>query len=196
MRKPICFYIYKGVLLGSAALGFSACQPDKSPVASQAPAARPTTPVVASPPPLVEQPLGKTDFYLSIPPGFALKSTNAADFLVYYFAPADTTVRADFTGGLYLGSQPQGDEADTIAGCRTRRAAISVMGHPVTFAIRRCATGYAINSVFDSHSGRTWDGQANAFGEAKSAAGLRQLLAIFVTLRRQPGANKPVPAAN
>jgi hypothetical protein len=40
--------------------------------------------------------------------------------------------------------------------------------------------------VFDSHSGRSWDGQANAFGEAKSAAGLRQLLAIFATLRRQP----------
>jgi hypothetical protein len=105
---------------------------------------------------------------------------------VYYFAPADTTVRTDFTGGLYLGNQPQGDEPDSVAGCRTRRTTTTLLGHPATFSIRRCATGYTVNSVFDSHSGRTWDGLANAFGEAKSAAGLRQLLAVFATLRRQP----------
>jgi hypothetical protein len=135
---------------------------------------------------LVEQQLGETGFYLSLPSGFAVKSTNAADFLVYYFAPADTTVQADYSGGLYLGSQPQGEEADTLAGCRIRRADVVLLGHPATFSIRHCATGYTINSVFDTHSGRTWDGQANAFGEAKSAAGLRQLLAIFATLRHQP----------
>lgn len=193
MRKTVCFY--KGVLLGSAVLSLSACQPDQPPVATKAPATKPVASVVASPP-LMEQPLGKTDFYLSIPSGFALKTTDAADFLVYYFAPADTTVRADFTGGLYLGNQPQGNEANTMPGCQTRRAAVTVMGRPVTFAIRRCATGYTINSVFDSHSGRTWDGQANAFGEAKSAAGLRQLLAIFATLRRQPAPGKPAAAPN
>ena len=193
MRKTVCFF--KGVLLGSVALSLSACQPDQSPRAGKTPMVEPIAPIAARPP-LVEQPLGKTDFYLSIPARFALKTTDAADFLVYYFAPADTTVQADFSGGLYLGNQPQGDEADTMAGCQTRRAAVSVMGRPVTFSIRRCATGYTINSVFDSHSGRGWDAQANAFGEAKSAAGLRQLLAIFATLRRQPAATKPAAATN
>ena len=194
MRNPVCFY--KGVLLGSAMLSLSACQPDKPPVASQVPAARPAAPVVASPPPLVEQPLDKTDFYLSIPARFALKATNGPDFLVYYFAPADTTVQADFSGGLYFGGHPQADQADSTAGCQTRRVAFPMLGHPATFTIHRCATGYTVNSVFDSYSGRGWDAQVNAFGEAKSAAGLRRLLAIFATLRRQPAPGKPAAATN
>jgi hypothetical protein len=121
-----------------------------------------------------------------------LKATNGADFLVYYFAPADTTVQADFSGGLYLGnySQPQDAPADTLAGCRVRQAAVTLLDRPATFSIRCCATGYAINSVFGS---RSWVAQVNAFGEAKSAAGLRQLLAIFATLHRQSAAQ---PAAS
>ena len=193
MKKTPCFHTR--LFLSSAALGFSACQPDQSPATSKAPTARPAAPVAASPP-LVEQPLGKTDFHLSIPAGFALKATDGPDFLVYYFAPADTTVQADFSGGLYLGNFPQEDQANSTAGCQTRRATIAVLGHPAAFTIHRCATGYTINSVFDSHSGRGWDAQVHAFGEAKSAAGLRQLRAIFATLRRQPAADKPVNPAN
>jgi hypothetical protein len=182
------FCLSYATLLGAAALGLAACRDhNQHHQAATAPAAKtPADTVTTSALLLKEQRLGDTNFYLSLPPGFALKATNAADFLVYYFAPADTTVRADFSGGLYLGNQPQGDEPDSLAGCRTRRATLTLLGHPARVSIRRCATGYALNSVFDSHSGRTWDGQANAFGEAKSAAGLRQLLAIFATLRRQP----------
>ncbi|GAB3637376.1 hypothetical protein GCM10027422_29660 [Hymenobacter arcticus] len=184
-------------LLGVGALGLTACPAPDQPAATAAkphpvPAAR-----VPAPAPLTApQQLGKTGFYLALPPGFALKATNGPDFLVYYFAPADTTVQADFSGGLYLGGHPQGDEGDTTGGCRVRRVAVTLLGHPATFTIHRCATGYTVNSVFASHSGRGWDAQVNAFGEAKSAAGLRQLLAIFATLRRQPAAGKPAAAAN
>jgi hypothetical protein len=184
MKKWFC--VGGVALLGAAALGLAGCRENDHSAASRTAAKIPADTLAASPLPMREQQLGTTGFYLTLPSGFALKATNAADFLVYYFAPADTTVRADFTGGLYLGTQPQGDEPDSIAGCRTRRAATILLGHPATFSVRRCATGYAISSVFDSHSGRAWDAQANAFGEAKSAAGLRQLLAVFATLRHQP----------
>ncbi|MDO7874407.1 hypothetical protein Q5H93_06655 [Hymenobacter sp. ASUV-10] len=175
-------------LLGSLALALAAC--DGPPPSTTT---RPAPPAAATPPPpapnyrpATKQRLGDTDFYLTLPRGFALKSTNAADFLVYYFAPADTTVRADFTGGIYLGSQPQGDVADTTNGCRTRRATVSLLGRPTPVTIHRCATGYTVSSVFASRSGRGWDAQVDAFGEAKSAAGLRQLLAVLAMLRRQP----------
>ena len=52
------------------------------------------------------QQLGKTDFYLALPPRFALKTTDGPDLQVYYFAPADTTVQADFSGRLYFGGYP------------------------------------------------------------------------------------------
>lgn len=183
----MCPHLGCAALLGAFPLILAGCQGNDQPQAGTASASQaPADTVATRALPLVEQSLGDTGFYLSLPPGFALKTTDAADFLVYYFAPADTTVRADFTGGLYLGLHPQGDAADTTAGCQTRRATTTLLGHPATFTIRRCATGYTISSVFDSHSGRGWDAQANAFGEAKSAAGLRQLLAIFATLRRKP----------
>ena len=177
-------------LLGGSVLGLVACQQNKPPAAvtatpTQGPGALPGA--ARGQPPVAHR-LGKTNFYLALPPGFALKTTEGPDFLVHYFAPADTTVRADFTGGLYLGGYPQGDATDTTGGCRTRRVVVTWQGHPATFTVHRCATGYTVNSVFDSHSGRGWDARANAFGEAKSAAGLRQLLAVFATLRRQPGA--------
>jgi hypothetical protein len=184
-------------LLGVFALGLTACLGPDQPAATTT--ALPPRPAASVPPLEVLQTarqLGKTDFYLTLPPGFALKATDGADFLVYYFAPADTTVQADFSGGLYLGGHPQGDVADTTGGCRVRHAAAILLGQPATFTIRRCATGYTVNSVFASHSSQGWDAQVNAFGEAKSAAGLRQLLAIFATLRRQPAAGKPAAAAN
>jgi hypothetical protein len=173
-------------LLSTTVLSLGSCRDDTKPTTSPVAGTQaPADTLATKPLPVKEQRLGNSDFYLTLPPGFALKATDAADFLVYYFAPADTTVRADFTGGLYLGNQPQGDERDTVGGCRIRRATTTLLGHPATFSIRRCATGYTINSVFDSYSGRGWDAQANAFGEAKSAAGLRQLLTVFATLRQQ-----------
>jgi len=177
-------------------LGLTGCPAPDHPAAT---AAKPLAAPAARVPARLTAPqqLGKTDFYLALPPRFALKTTDGPDFQVHYFAPADTTVQADFSGGLYFGGypQPQDSPADTLAGCRVRRAAVTLLGHPATFTIRRCATGYAINSVFDSHSGRGWDERVNAFGEAKSAAGLRQLLAIFATLRHQPAAGKPAATA-
>lgn len=171
-------------LLGSFVLGVAGCESRQSSPAAHA--SRPIPPVSApNHRPAVAHRLGDTGLFLTLPSGFALKTTNAADFLVYYFAPADTTVQADFSGGLYLGSQPQGDVTDTTGGCRTRRATAVLLGRPATFVIHRCATGYTVSSVFASRSGRGWDAQVDAFGEAKSAAGLRQLLAVFATLRRQ-----------
>ena len=178
-------------LLGCSALGLVACQQNGPPVvATPTPTQGPRDLGAARSKPPVAHRLGKTDYYLTLPPGFALKTTDGPDFLVHYFAPADTTVRADFTGGLYQGGYPQGDATDTTGGCRIRRVVVTWQGHPATFTVHRCATGYTINSVFDSHSGRSWDARNNAFGEAKSAAGLRQLLAVFATLRRQP---QPAP---
>jgi len=194
---PAFVYARCAALLGGLALFLAACD-GRQPPAATSPAA-PASVAPAPPGPdyrlATEQRLGDTDFYLTLPTGFRVKSTNAADFLVYYFAPADTTVRADFTGGLYFGSQPQGDVTDTTSGCRTRRATMLLLGRPTPVTIHRCATGYTVSSVFASRSGRGWDAQVDAFGEAESAAGLRQLLAVLATLRRQPTSSSPNPSS-
>ncbi|MBO2008801.1 hypothetical protein [Hymenobacter negativus] len=176
-------------LIGTLVVGVTACQSPDQPTAASRPASAP--PPTATPAPqLVEQALGNSGFFVSLPSTYRLRSTDAADFLVYYFAPADTTVRTQFTGGLYLGGHPQGMDS-TAAGCQMRRVATTLLGRPATWQVQRCATGYTLNAVFDSHSGQGWSPLINAFGEAKSAAELRQLLAIFATLRQQrPPAGK------
>ena len=170
--------------LGVGLTGLAACQEHgralaaADPIATRQPTPAPTAQLVA-------QQLGKSDFWISLPPDYRLKTTDGPDFLVYYFAPADTTGRTSFTGGLYLGGHPQG--ADSAGpGCQQRQAPVVVLGHPASFVVRRCATGYTVNAVFASQSGQPWNPLINAFGEAKSAAELRQLLAVFATLRRQP----------
>lgn len=171
--------------LGSAVvLGLAACQGHSDPPPAAAPpnSQRPARP---EPPPLAPQPLGRSGYTVALPADYALKPTDGPDFQVYYFAPADTLAAHHFTGGLYFGSQPQGP--DSTAGCQVRQQPATLLGRPATWHITRCASGYAVYAVFDSRSGRGWDAQINAFGEARSAAELRQLLAVFATLRREAG---------
>ena len=169
-------------LLGAAVLGLAACQshPDKPPATASPAPHRPPLPE----PRLVTHALGRSGYSVALPADYSLKSTDAADFQVYYFASADTLSRHYFTGGLYFGTQPQGPDS-TTADCQVRRQPATLLGRPATWHVTRCASGYTVHALFDSHSGRGWDAQINAFGEARSAAELRQLLAVFATLRRE-----------
>lgn len=171
--------------LGLGTCALAACQGPSQPLATTAPIAPTIAPAAAPDPPLVPQQLGKSEFWLSLPATYRLKTTNGPDFLVYYFAPADTTVQTSYSGGLYLGGYPQ--KFDSTAGCQRRHLSLPVLGHPAAFTMQRCATGYTLDAVFDSGHNQSFDAKINAFGTARSAAELRQLLAIFATLRRQPG---------
>ena len=177
--------------LGLGSCGLAACQgpgqtaPATAPAALPGKAARPV-PAAAPDPPLLSQQLGTSGLWLSLPATYRLTTTDGPDFLVYYFAPADTTVQTSYSGGLYLGGHPQGFTNE--AGCQQRRVAVPVLGRPAPFTVQRCATGYTLDAVFDSGRSQSFDSKINAFGSAKSAAELRQLLAVFATLRRRPAA--------
>lgn len=174
-----------GLLASVAIVGVTACQSPEQPVSVPKSSKELPPPAAAPAPPLVEKALGTSGFFVSLPGTYALKSTDAADFVVYYFAPADTTVQTSFTGGIYFGGHPQGDNK-VAADCQVRRVPATLLGRSATWRVQRCATGYTLSAVFDSHSGQGWSPLINTFGEAKSAAELRQLLAIFATLRQQP----------
>jgi|GEM_PF-2072476 len=184
LRRALC----------AGASGLAACQGHEQVPTATAPAAGSPPVVAAAPtPPLVAQRLGgQGGLWISLPATYALKTTDGPDFSVHYFAPADTTVRSRYTGGLYFGYNPQG--SDSTAGCQRRRVTVAVLGRPVRFAVQRCATGYVVDAVFNGPSGPPL--VINAFGEAKSADELRQLLAIFATLRLQQATPaRPGPGA-
>jgi hypothetical protein len=71
--------------------------------------------------------LGNSSYFVSLPSAYAVRTVDAADFLVYYFA----RLPISFTGGLYVGSQPQGDSKPE-ASWQVRRVPTTRTGHPVT----------------------------------------------------------------
>jgi len=165
------------VLFSLVTFSLVACRPDEPPRLEKQPAlAEPT------PPHVVPMALGSTGFALALPATYALKAVDGPDFLVYYFAPVDTTVRTTFTGGLYFGNHPQGG-SDTTAGCQVRQLPATLLRQPVVWTVRRCATGYSLDGVFDNPRGQPGQDKINAFGEARSAAELRQLQTIIASLQ-------------
>ena len=171
--------------LGSAVvLGLAACHGPSQPPAAAPPAAQPAP---ASAPPLVAHQLGQSGLTLSLPPAYRLRSTEGEDFLVYYFAATDTTAAEPFTGGLYLGGHPQ--PFDSAAGCRLRHLRQPLLGRPAAWQLSQCATGYTLNVRAALPTKSAYVEQIHLFGQARSAAGLRQLLAVVHTLQYKPPAS-------
>jgi hypothetical protein len=172
-------------LLGVVVLGLAACHGSSQPPAA-VPAAKPAA---SSAPRLVAHRLGQSALSLSLPPTYSLHLTEGADFLVYSFAATDTTAVELFTGGLYLGGFPQ--PFDSAVGCRTRRLQRPLLGRPATWQLSQCATGYTLNVLAALPAGPAYFQQIHLFGQARSAAGLRQLLAVASTLQYKPLGKSP-----
>lgn len=166
-------------LAGSALLGLAACH-EASPPAAAVPPARPTP---ASAPPLVAHQLGTTGLTIRLPATYRLHLTEGADFQVYNFAAADITAAELFTGGLYVGGYPA--PFDSLAGCR-RHPRQLVLGRPARWLLSQCATGHTLEVQAALPADPAYSLQLHLFGQARSAAGLRQLLAVVATLQYQP----------
>lgn len=134
-----------------------------------------------------EQQLGESGFYVTLPATYALTPVSAPTFVTYNFAPADTLAEAAFTGGICFNCYPlPGRDAGPNADWPSRRWPATVLGQPVAFLVRHGNGRYVLTGRVDSPaSGRGPHEQLYVFGEAKSLAGLRQLVTVFASLRRR-----------
>lgn len=133
---------------------------------------------------LEERQLGRSIFFISIPPDYTIDVTEGEDFKVYYFSPVDTTVEASFNGGIYFGNHPSGFSKDYDS-CKTENSKSKILYQDADWTIYNCNGRYSVQTVIDNYKSQGWDNSIHAFGHAKSKADLIKLMTVFKTLKRK-----------
>lgn len=132
---------------------------------------------------LIARRIDSSDFYISLPANYTITPRDGIDFVVYYFFPADTTIKAEFSGGLYFGNFPSKFEKDNDS-CKTSTIKSRILDSTTDWTIYNCDNGYALQTIIDSKSGEDWDQKIHAFGNAISEIRMHNLLDIFSTLKQ------------
>ncbi len=131
---------------------------------------------------LIENRIGQSDFYISIPDDYILKENAGPDFSVYYFYPSDTAVKAPFSGGLYFGNFPQKFEPKNDS-CKIRDIKSRILDSLTNWTVHNCQGNYFVQTFAESKDPEGRGGTIHAFGNAKTQAGLNRILEIFGTMR-------------
>ena len=131
---------------------------------------------------LTEQQLGKSRYWISIPPDYFIDVLEGPDFEVYYFLPTDTTIQSLFMAGVYFGNHPNKYNADNDS-CNTEKNNSEILGKNAQWTLYNCNGEYSIQTIIDSKSGKYWNEYIHAFGRANSIAELPKLFDIFRTMR-------------
>lgn len=133
---------------------------------------------------LKSQPVGRTGFSISLPPGYEITSTQGPDFEVYYFAPTDTTKPAEFTGGMYMGNAPSTFDPSNDS-CQIQARTSLILDKQHSWIVFNCNEVYSIQVIAESGSGKSWNDYIHAFGGGTSFAEINKVFAIYATLRPQ-----------
>lgn len=133
---------------------------------------------------LKEQQIEGVNFYISLPPTYAIKMNEGPDFSVYYIQPVDTTVKTAFTAGLYFGNYPHTFEAPNDS-CQITKTNGNILGENTDWTVYHCGERYSIQAIVDSHSGEGWNSKIHSFGHAYSESDLTKILEIYSTLQQK-----------
>lgn len=133
---------------------------------------------------LVETQISHTNFYISLPSDYTITSKDGPDFSVYYFSPTDTTIKADFSGGLYFGNFPSEFEKDNDS-CITTTLKSKILETNAEWTIYKCNSEYTLQTIIDSKSGEGWNARIHSFGNAKSEEEMYKVLDIYSTLKQR-----------
>jgi hypothetical protein len=131
----------------------------------------------------VETPIGNTHFTISLPAGYSLNSQKGPDFVVYFFAPSDTTNTKAYSGGMYFGNFPQ------LFGpphpmCETAVKKNQILGNTSDWTVFSCDSIYSAQTIIMSNSKEDWNKQIHAFGKAPNEEDLGKLISVFSTLKQ------------
>lgn len=132
---------------------------------------------------LTERQLGESGYRISIPADYFIEASKGEDFEVYYFQPADTTVQAHFSAGVYFGNFPHKFNPDNDS-CTTETTASKILGKNAEWTLYNSNGKYLIQTIVGSGSGESWNKYVHAFGNADSIAELPKLFAIFRTIKK------------
>jgi hypothetical protein len=130
---------------------------------------------------LQKQPISNSGFEISLPTDYKIRQKQGADFTVYYFAPADSTLKAAFTGGMYLGNFPSEFGAES-EGCKTSTIKGMLLGKEREWKLFSCDSSFFAQTIVDNKDESA--AKVHVFGRGTSADNLNRMIRIFSTLRK------------
>lgn len=133
---------------------------------------------------LIEKRIGTTNYFISIPKDYSVTQSDGIDFTVYYFSPIDTTIKAKFSGGLYLGNYPGEFEMENDS-CKIENLKSKILDSLVDWKAYICNGIYSVQTITESKSGEDWNRLMHAFGTGVSRDEMNKILAIYSTLRHK-----------
>lgn len=133
---------------------------------------------------LIEKPLGKSGYVISVPADYSITSSDEPDFSVYYFSPTDTTVKNKLSGGLYFENYPHKFEPDNDS-CKTETLKGKILDTIQEWTVYNCQGDFSIQTIADNKKGEGWNQQIHAFGHAKNSNELQIILDIYSTLKKK-----------
>jgi hypothetical protein len=130
---------------------------------------------------LVKQHISTSGFSISLPADYKIRQKEGPDFTVYYFAPADSTLKAAFTGGMYLGNFPSefGPENDS---CKSSTIKAILLGKERDWKSFSCDSSFFAQTIVDNKDGDAT--KVHVFGRGTTAENLNRMIRIFSTLRK------------
>lgn len=132
---------------------------------------------------LVEQPMGGSDLYISIPTDYTINATEDVDFSVYYIVPSDTSKKADFYAGVYLGNHPTRIEQEDS--CTINEVKSKFLGKNEKWRIEECNESYWVQTITNYKQHKGWDRRLHVFGRANSEFSKNKLFTIFSTIKKK-----------
>ncbi len=131
---------------------------------------------------LKEQAVGNSGFLVSLPENYSVRQKGGADFKVYYFAPADSTLTALFTAGIYLGNFPT-EFSPASDSCKTATTREKLLGKNAEWKIFSCDSSFFVQAIVDNKYSEGWNSKLHAFGKGSVAADKEKVFTILSTLR-------------
>jgi len=133
---------------------------------------------------LREQQVPNTQYVIRLPKDYRLEEKEGPDFSVYFFSLTDTTAKADFHGGFYLGNYPSLFDHENDS-CAHEAIQAEVLDIPSEWTLYDCQHGFSFQTIVATNSPERWDSYIHAFGHGVDDDALTKMVTIFSTLKRK-----------
>ena len=131
---------------------------------------------------LKEKQIGNSNFYISIPTDYSIKENRGPDFSTFYIIPTDTTIKGDFSCGLYFGNFPSLFPPDNN-NCKTETVKSEILNKNKEWTVYVYGNDYSIQTIVENKKNEGWNEKVHAFGHGKSVTEVDKILKIYSTLR-------------
>lgn len=122
------------------------------------------------------------DLYISLPETYSIRHKGGPDFMVYYWGPADSTAKAEYSGGIYLGNFPS-EFPPTNDSCKSSTLKGKILDNEPDWKVFTCDSSFFLQTIIDNKGDKSAD-KLHAFG--KGVVGSEDnVMKVFATLKRK-----------